>query len=367
VVDPSLSLVRAEEVLRLQALAASYFQALTLADFAAIFAQSPEPLFNGLEGLDLASVVEDLCVKVDILAVEFPTDLQPGVVAPLRVQAGLVFTGGGPPFFSFPLDVDVDAVGASPAVRVGATGGEGRFTTTFTPTTTGVTLNIVATYRPINFPYLRGAALTDTETVGGVGGVIVSPSQTTINPGQSRQFNATVEGTTNQAVTWSVSGGGSITQTGLFTSNGVLGTFFVTATSVADPSQVGIAQVTVAAPSFVGRYDGTVTACLPNTDGTPGCTDVTAPINGPFVIHQLGNELRLLLPGVSCAGVLQFRLVITGTSFVSDLAFCETQPRGTAVQGQLQGDQLTFTVCSSPPEFCHIPGRFGTYNLTRIP
>ena len=96
------------------------------------------------------------------------------------------------------------------------------------------------------------------------GGVVVTPSQTTIAPGASRQFTVVVEETPDQEVTWAVQNGagGTIAETGLFTSNGALGTFFVTATSVANPDSVGIAQVTVAEP----------TPPSPPTGGLP-CTD----------------------------------------------------------------------------------------------
>jgi hypothetical protein len=182
---------------------------------------------------------------VSIISTSFPGsgDLTPGVPAPLSVRAGMTFRGGGAPLFSPPLQVVVDAIGATPAQRVGFTNSSGNFQTTFTPQTTGLGLSVLAAFVDATHPYLSNAALNDSTLVGGA--VVVTPPQTTIAPGASRQFTAVVEGTSNQAVTWSVTGGGSITQTGLFTSNRIAGTFFVTATSVADPSMVGIAQVTI--------------------------------------------------------------------------------------------------------------------------
>ena len=55
-----------------------------------------------------------------------------------------------------------------------------------------------------------------------------------------------MEDSFDQEVNWVVNGGGTITATGLFTSNGTPGTFNVTATSVANPQSVGAAVVTVA-------------------------------------------------------------------------------------------------------------------------
>lgn len=81
--------------------------------------------------------------------------------------------------------------------------------------------------------------------------VSVSPSSTTMNQGATQQFTATVTGTTNTAVNWSVqeSGGGSITSAGLYTASTTAGTFHVIATSQVDPTKAAIAIVTVVPPS----------------------------------------------------------------------------------------------------------------------
>jgi hypothetical protein len=81
-----------------------------------------------------------------------------------------------------------------------------------------------------------------------VTGVTVTPPQTTVQRGASQQFTATVSGTSNQNVTWAISGsalGSTLSSSGLFTAGQTPGTVFVTATSVADPSAVGVAQVTI--------------------------------------------------------------------------------------------------------------------------
>jgi hypothetical protein len=78
-----------------------------------------------------------------------------------------------------------------------------------------------------------------------VDAVVVSPAQVTLAPGASQVFTVVVQGAANQAVTWSVSGGGTITPTGTFTSDGTTGTFYVRATSAEDPNAVGLAQITV--------------------------------------------------------------------------------------------------------------------------
>jgi hypothetical protein len=80
--------------------------------------------------------------------------------------------------------------------------------------------------------------------------VSVSPSSWTMNTGEQKQFAATVFGSTNTAVTWSVeeSSGGPITAGGLYTAPGTAGTYHVRATSQQDTSKYGRATVTVNPP-----------------------------------------------------------------------------------------------------------------------
>ena len=80
----------------------------------------------------------------------------------------------------------------------------------------------------------------------------VSPTTTMLAPLGTRQFTATVEGTNNTAVTWSVNGVvggnssvGTITTAGLYTAPLSPGSYTVTATSVALPTYSANASVTV--------------------------------------------------------------------------------------------------------------------------
>jgi hypothetical protein len=88
--------------------------------------------------------------------------------------------------------------------------------------------------------------------------VLVTLSQTsaTVAVTGTTQFTATVQGTTNASVTWSVDtvvGGnataGTITTSGLYTAPAQAGTHTVMATSVADSTKTASAQVTVTATS----------------------------------------------------------------------------------------------------------------------
>ena len=83
--------------------------------------------------------------------------------------------------------------------------------------------------------------------------VSVSPTAATVAPGGTQQFTATVTGTTNTGVTWSVieAGCGSVTPAGLYTAPATAGTCHVKATSKADPTKSAQATVTVASGSGV--------------------------------------------------------------------------------------------------------------------
>jgi hypothetical protein len=128
------------------------------------------------------------------------------------------------------------------SVQEGANGGSisaiGRYTA---PNTAG-TFHVVATSAAD-----PSKSDTATVTVRSVS-ISVSPSSATVNTRATRQFTATVTGTSDQRVTWSVregTGGGSITTSGLYTAPGTAGTFHVVATSVADSRQTNEATVTV--------------------------------------------------------------------------------------------------------------------------
>ena len=77
----------------------------------------------------------------------------------------------------------------------------------------------------------------------------MSPSVFTLAVGDSRTLTATVNGSTNTGVDWSASGG-SVTPGGVYTAPETVGTYTITAHSVADPSKFGTSKVTVKTPSI---------------------------------------------------------------------------------------------------------------------
>jgi Galactose oxidase, central domain/Kelch motif len=84
--------------------------------------------------------------------------------------------------------------------------------------------------------------------------VTVTPNTVTLSQGATQFFAATVTGTTNTAVTWSVqeNSGGTIDSTsGIYTApQDSTGTFHVVATSLSNPASMGIAAVTVQLPQL---------------------------------------------------------------------------------------------------------------------
>ncbi len=75
-------------------------------------------------------------------------------------------------------------------------------------------------------------------------------------PGEAHQFTATVSGTVNSGVIWSVqqgSSGGSVTADGVYTAPANAGTFHVIATSAADTSKTASIEVSVQSPVVIIR------------------------------------------------------------------------------------------------------------------
>jgi hypothetical protein len=96
--------------------------------------------------------------------------------------------------------------------------------------------------------------------------VIVTPASTSLVTGATQQFNASVVGTSNTAVTWTVQGAGcsaaacgTVNGTGLYTAPSAVpspATVTVTATSAADPSKTGSASVSIFSATSTNTIDG---------------------------------------------------------------------------------------------------------------
>ncbi len=81
--------------------------------------------------------------------------------------------------------------------------------------------------------------------------ISISPTTATITTEQSQLFSATVQGTTNNRVKWSIeeANGGTINSLGLYSPPATPGTYHVIATSQADATKQAVATVTVTFPA----------------------------------------------------------------------------------------------------------------------
>jgi hypothetical protein len=131
------------------------------------------------------------------------------------------------------------------SIQEGAAGGTISATGLYTAPATAGTYHVIATSQAD--PTKSGTlAVTVTALT-----VSVSPASPTVFPGLTDQFSATVTGSTNQNVTWSITenpaAGGTISALGLYTAPAVTAstTYHVIATSVADSTVSGSFAITV--------------------------------------------------------------------------------------------------------------------------
>lgn len=111
------------------------------------------------------------------------------------------------------------------------------------------------------------ARATVTVTPAPVVVVTIAPRTASVAAGGTLSFSASVTGTSNGTISWSVveSACGTIDAAGTYTAPSTAGTCHVVATSVADPTKNDIATVTVTAPTpvtvSVSPASGAVDAC----------------------------------------------------------------------------------------------------------
>jgi hypothetical protein len=128
--------------------------------------------------------------------------------------------------------------------------------------------------------------------------VTVSPSAVLVAPNGVQQFTATVTGTSNLQVHWSVTGAGcggdacgTINSEGRYTAPGVIpdpDTVTVRATSAADPSRFGAATVTIGIPTPV------ITTLLPSSLRAPQPAGVDLTVIGSNFIAGVSGAVVLV-------------------------------------------------------------------------
>jgi hypothetical protein len=163
--------------------------------------------------------------------------------------------------------------------------------------------------------------------------VSVAPSGTTVVVGQMQPFTATVSGTTNHAVTWSVNGGtakGTISAAGVYTAPATVPspvTVTVVATSQADATKSGSATLTVAA--VVSSVTVTV---------TPPSANVSNFRTQQFMANVTGNANTAVTWEVNdiVGGSQKLGFISTSGLYVA--------PSGTPTKSDGQGGTVTATV-----------------------
>ncbi len=111
--------------------------------------------------------------------------------------------------------------------------------------------HIVANSKAI--PGLQGSVVVVVAPIQ----VEISPATITLSPGGTQTFTATVNGSANSTVTWTIqeAAGGSVTDAGFYTAPSATGFYQIVATSVADATLSDTATITVTTSS--GRFTPT--------------------------------------------------------------------------------------------------------------
>lgn len=166
----------------------------------------------------------------------------------------------------------------------------------------------------------------------------LSPAQVDIGMGALRQFSATVTGATDTSVIWSATGG-TIDTYGQFTAGTTLGSYSVTATSVADPSKKATATGQVRAVIVQDVWIQPPYVPAPNSDlWVPGPNPLETT---PF--SPVAFPASLLMEG---QGTGRLRWTCTAGSVSA------TETGGSATSSHA----ITYTA----------PAAFGTYTLTAM-
>jgi polygalacturonase len=131
----------------------------------------------------------------------------------------------------------------------------------------------------------------------------MSPTTASLTTGGSRSFAATVTGSANTAVTWSVqegSAGGSVTSAGVYTAPATAGTYHVVARSQADTTKSASATVTVstvATGDFVDpkTYGAVGDGVADDTAAFQAAANTRKPlrITAPRVRYRITNGIRV--------------------------------------------------------------------------
>ena len=202
-------------------------------------------------------------------------------------------------------------------------------------------------------------------TVVPVVAVTVSPANASISSGTTQQFNASVTGSSNTAVTWSVSGAGcsgaacgTITSGGLYTAPASVpspATVTITATSAADATKSSASNLAIlssikAGPVLPTLPQATVDVTMPVQTGTVrnisagDAAGFQAAINaatcGDTIVLVAGSTYtgNFTIPNKNCSGWI----------LIESSALASLPPSGTRVSGACSPGISPATVCPPP-------------------
>lgn len=237
-------------------------------------------------GLEPEAFFDAFCVRVVLETVTLPSSIAANTPAQLQVGAGLSY-GGGAVDHAEPIHITVSASNAAPASFEGSTMG-GTVTTALVPTgASPIFLGIHAALTAHGLDQLAHL-VHDTTYERAYGHVAITPAAAILDPGAEAQFVATVTGLSSGAVTWSATGGtlSGTSGTGTtYTAGSAAGTYAITATSVADPTQSASSRIDILAPSggaiAITSGAAEVRTSVSTGDGTPGCDDHENLLLGP--------------------------------------------------------------------------------------
>ena len=182
-------------------------------------------------GLPLLLVLAAACAPGTVVTV--------GVVVAVTPASALVQVGATQNFKATVFGTSDTAVAWSVQE---ATGGSVAADGTYTAPATAGTYHVVATSHADPTKSNAAAVSVSVPIV-----IALTPSTAALQAGASQKFQASVSGTTDKVVAWSVqeANGGSIAADGTYSAPTTSGTYHVTATSHADPGKSGSATVTV--------------------------------------------------------------------------------------------------------------------------
>jgi 6-phosphogluconolactonase (cycloisomerase 2 family) len=181
----------------------------------------------------------------------------PAVSATIGPLTPSVILGAGQQFTSTVSNAVDTTVTWSIASGAGAVDASGMYTAPSTLTTpASATVTVAPNADPTK-------AVSTTLTIPGVG-VTISPTTATLNAGTAEQFAAAVSNAINTAVTWSLTGDGTLDTTGRYSAPDTLSapeTVTVKASSVADPTKsnsvtVQLKIISLAVAGYVVMPDG---------------------------------------------------------------------------------------------------------------